>query len=118
MAARTEISAVLHGYLQAVGAAKWVEANAFWAYQRLPDARAEGGLRERMPVRALRIRNRSPIPVGTPSPPTRVRVPVRLDLNSVDQQPYHYEGEYTLRRNEVTRRWELVDASLKSVPAR
>ena len=113
--ALTDASVVLHRYLQAAGAARWKEADALWAYRRVPNPEDEDGFRSHTPVRALKIRNQLPVPLDELSPPSRVRVPVRLDMNSLDKATYHYTGDYVLRRNDVTRRWELVSASLKAV---
>lgn len=117
-AALDEASGVLHRYLQLAGAARWDEADALWAPHRVPDGHDEDGLRDRMPVRALKIRNRLPEPLDDARPPTRVRVVLRLDMNGRDRQPHHYEGEYRLRRDDVTRQWQLVSARLHEQPAR
>lgn len=106
--------AAVHGYLRHAGSRERAQAEARWAYNRLPPVGEEAGLRT-LPLRALRIENGPPRALDAEPVPASIEVPVQLRATLEDGSTHRYTGWYRVRRNPVTTTWELTATSLQPV---
>lgn len=104
---------IVHAYLNALGSGKRTEAETHWAYRRMPTVDEEGGLRGLAGLRALRIENGTPKPLNAERVPDYLEIPVTLRANFLDGTAQRYTGWYRLRRNPVSKTWELTAASVR-----
>ena len=105
----------VHAYLRAVGAGDLDAAQARWATNRSPSAADEAGLRSLAGIRALRIQNRTPVPLDAEAVPQSLEIPVELRVQLASGQGLRFEGHYRVRRDPIADAWRINAAALQPV---